>query len=93
MGRDYLFSGRELAGEEFPSGYDERAAEVRVKAGALEAVATERFIPVAADFAEIEVLPGALVDLYATGAGCEPVTFPVTRGGLPDCSVKGLPRE
>ena len=32
MGRDYLFSGRELAGAEFPSGYDERAAEVRVKA-------------------------------------------------------------
>ena len=93
MGRDYLFSGRELAGAEFPVGYDERAAEVRVKAGTLEAVATERFIPVADDFAEIEVLSGALVDVYATGAGGEPVTFSVTRGGLPDCSVKGLPRE
>lgn len=82
MGRDYLFSGRELAGAEFPAGYDERVAEVRVKAGALEAVATERFIPVAADFAEIEVLSGALVDVYATGAGCEPVTFSVTRGAF-----------
>lgn len=93
MGRDYLFSGRELAGAEFPVGYDERVAAVRVKVGALETVATERFIPVADDFAEIEVLLGALLDVYATGAGCEPVTFPEARGGLPNCSVKGLPRE
>ena len=93
MGRDYLFSGQELAGAEFPFGYDERAAAVRVKVGALETVATERFIPGADDFAEIEVLPGALVDVYATGAGGEPVPLPVARGCLPNCSVKGLPRE
>ncbi|MGN0826461.1 MAG: hypothetical protein ACI4QD_00830 [Kiritimatiellia bacterium] len=82
-----------MAGAEFPVGYDERAAEVCFKAGALETVATERFIPVAADFAAIEVLSGALLDVYATGAGREPVPLPVARGSLPNCSVKGLTRE